>query len=85
MKVTLTKIKPMEVLPVGTLVDCGSKRGFVVKSALKPASNGGSIAMHTIRFISKLCRNRRRCDWIELNPAIIEEVNYSFIRTLNTK
>ena len=83
MNVTLTKIDPTEALPVGTIVDCGSKRGFVVKSAIKPASNGGNIAINTIRFTSKLHRNGRRSRWIELNPAIVEEVNYSFIRTLN--
>jgi hypothetical protein len=73
------KIGSNDLLPVGTPVRVGNRRGFIKKCETVPASNGGSISLHAVVFTEKAkaltCGKKT---WESITP-VESEVNYSFI------
>ena len=72
-----------DLLEEGTYVSVGNKFGHVVKAEMVPASNGGMICLHTIKFTHKrkyLFGSKYKIE--ELKKPQQHTVNYSFIKVV---
>lgn len=74
-------LTPRDLLPVGTEVSVGTKRGTVTKAEMVGSSNNmGLICLHRIRFTHRLKRlHAGHTRWVALAKPIEQEVNYAFI------
>ena len=77
------KIGPHDLLEKGTYVSVGNQFGHVVKAEMVPASNGGMICLHTIKFTHKrkyLFGSKYKVE--ELKKSQQKTVNSSFINVV---
>lgn len=75
-------ISPEDCLSPGTLVQVGNLRGVVVSSKLVQASNGGNIAVNTIKFCERFRRGFGKNGlWVEIQkPRKPEGISYASIQ-----
>ena len=57
------KIGCNDILAIKTPVRVGNRRGFVKKCEIVPASNGGTISLHTVIFNEKAKTLASYRDW----------------------
>ncbi len=71
-------ISPNDILPNGTRVRVGNKRGCVVGCEVVRAVPSGFISVHEIHFSERAEKKLNKTVW---SPylGLIQKVNYSFI------
>ena len=74
------RLKPLDILPTGTPVTIGSKRGKVLSVKIVPAHPSGMIAVHTVELTEKYRRVMgKEGKWFPLLKPEKWEGNYSGI------
>ena len=72
-------ISPNDILPNGTKVKVGNKRGIVTNCETVRAVPSGFISVHTIAFYERQIGTRQFPKIVPINET--KKVNYSFIET----
>lgn len=74
------RINAHDLIEVGTAVIVQNERGIVTKAEMVPASNGGMIALHTVKLVERWKRTfADRGRWEPKEKPVERTVNYSFI------
>lgn len=74
------KLLAHDTLPEGTPVQVGNLSGIIKSSFIGPASNGGTVGHHTIKFTHRFKRSfGARGNWEPLAKAKMQQVNYAGI------
>lgn len=77
-------ISPNTILQKGQNVRVGNMRGVVTESTMVNASNGGKIALTTVKLTEQFKRGFGiHGKWEKLSKPKVQSVNYSAIQLIN--
>jgi len=77
------RLLPGDMLPEGTKVSVGNRRGTVLSCQTVQAQPCGTVSLHRIKLTEKAETGiGNRTKWMPLENPVIVEPNYSFVTML---
>ena len=77
------RLLPGDMLPEGTRVSVGNRRGIVLSCQTAQAHPCGTVSLHRIKLTEQAETGiGNRTKWLPLEKPVIVEPNYSFVTML---